>query len=265
MKAHFEDMRETHPHWSLGAWARKLGLKATASLSMVLNGQRLPGPKMTRSLVRYFGFSDQKRERYFLNLIHLHKAKKDPAMKLMLLQQLERENPGGKFTVLSAEQFAAIAQWHHYAVREMTQLSDFSSNPEWIQKKLLFPVTLSEIRRAIQRLIDLKVLKTDSRGRLKTEGGTLDTSSDIASEAIRRFHEQMIENSKACIRAVGVEERELGGVTFSIRKEAVPVAKEKIRKFVQEMLDLLESPKNAEAVYQLNVQFFPLTKPKKEK
>ena len=43
LKSYAEARRSGNRKWSYGMWARHLGLSGTASLTMVLNGQRLPG------------------------------------------------------------------------------------------------------------------------------------------------------------------------------------------------------------------------------
>lgn len=260
LKAHFDDVKAGRPTWSLGAWARRLNLNATASLSMVLSGKRLPGPKMTESFVQYFKFSDPKKKKYFLDLIRLEKIKKDPEVWTLLVDRLEREHPVGKFRTLEAAQFETISKWYHYAIREMTHMRGFQEDPLWIQKRLQFHVPEREIEKAIQRLLELNMLYRDEKGRLKASNESIDTTADVFSEGLRRFHEDMIGNAKESVRKIDVLDREIKGTTFTIRQSAIPAAKEKIRTFIKNMIETLEAEQEGESTYQLNVQFFPLTK-----
>lgn len=63
LRTHFEDKKKINKHWSYGRWSKKLGLKATASLTMIINGQRDPGPKVVEAFCRYFGFNSAPRPR----------------------------------------------------------------------------------------------------------------------------------------------------------------------------------------------------------
>lgn len=55
--AHAEHKRATHPRWTFGMWARQLGLRHTATITRVLNGDREPGDDVIRALAAYFAFS----------------------------------------------------------------------------------------------------------------------------------------------------------------------------------------------------------------
>lgn len=64
LSAYAEYKRGTAKTWTLGAWARKLGIKHKATLSRVLAGQREAGPELLQRFQDYFPFNAQERE-YF--------------------------------------------------------------------------------------------------------------------------------------------------------------------------------------------------------
>ncbi len=112
---------------------------------------------------------------------------------------------------------------------------------------------------AIQTLLELQLLKRAEDGTLEVSYGRLDKQNDVASEGIKRFNEQLISHAKDAVRLIPVEEREITASTFTIKVSNVPRAKEMIRKFKQKFCRLLEE-EGGEQTYQINVQFFPLTK-----
>ena len=63
-----------------------------------------------------------------------------------------------------------------------------------------------------------------------------------------------------------VADRELNGYSLATSKANLPKAKALIREFASRFIELIEtSGDEAEEIYQLNVQFFKLSKLKKEK
>jgi hypothetical protein len=64
LTAYAEHKRSASKTWTLGAWARKLGIKHKATLSRVLAGQREAGPELLQRFQEYFPFSPHERE-YF--------------------------------------------------------------------------------------------------------------------------------------------------------------------------------------------------------
>lgn len=73
--AYSEYARANYRAWSYTKWAKRLGLKGTASLTLVLSGKRLPGPSITEKLIQYFKFEGRER-RYFLDLIQMERLTK---------------------------------------------------------------------------------------------------------------------------------------------------------------------------------------------
>lgn len=262
LHSYAHDAKRKNPRWSYGQWAMQLELKGTASLTMVINGQRRPGPLMTQRLSDFFRLKGKERE-YFQDLIRLEKVKDDPRLSVLLMEQMSKIHPNQEFRVLDHKTFSAISHWHYYAIREMTRLLDFQENPNWIAKHLYFKITPREVKVAIETLLELGLLKRGSGGELEVSYGRLDTQNDVADEGIKRFHEQMISHGKEAVRFIPVEEREITASTFTMKVSNVQKAKEMIRKFKQKFCRILEE-ENGEQTYQINIQFFPLTKRRRE-
>lgn len=85
-------MKEKNPRWSFGAWARRLELKTTSSLTKILQGDRNPGAEITDKFVKYFRFSEQETE-YFRDLIRLEKIKHDGRLVSLLVEKMKKEYP----------------------------------------------------------------------------------------------------------------------------------------------------------------------------
>ena len=64
--------------------------------------------------------------------------------------------------------FKYISQWYHVAIREMALLPDFSTEPEWIQKRLHAPVPLQQIREALRFLLESGYLIQKKNGMVRS-------------------------------------------------------------------------------------------------
>jgi uncharacterized protein (TIGR02147 family) len=249
LSAHAEEQKLTRPRWSYGVWARALGLAGTASLTMVVNGQRLPGPKLAERLVRYFRF-DRRAARHFRGLIALEKARKDPEAFVAMAARLAAARPG-KVAYLDDADFAAIASWHCYAVRELRRLKDFSEDAAWQARRLGGRVTARECRDAAKTLSAAGVL-----GAASVQAG----STGMKSLAVRRYHASALEIARQALEGEPVERRTFAASTLSVRAGAVDAVRELIDRFQDELARVVEAPAGeGEEVYQLTVQFVPLT------
>lgn len=257
LKSHFESKRSQNSNWSYGVWAKRLDLKATSSLTKIINGEREPGEEISTKLVQYFNF-DSVDESYFNDLVRLSKIKNDPRLKMMLMERMGREHPDARLHIMTDKSFAIICNWFCLTIREMVKLSDFNEDPLWIKNRLMFDVSVDEIRQAIKDLLHQGLLKRDSEGKLVTSDGLLHTTNDIASEGIKRYHEQMLEHAKASLRKVNVNQREFTAETLTINTSSIPEAKEMIREFKAKFARLFEEYEGDET-YQFQIQLFPLT------
>lgn len=85
---HYVELKKQQtPTFSLGSWAKHMGLKDTSSIGKVINGQREAGPQIADKLINYFSFSPSE-EKYFRNLIKLSKLKNNPELSTALLEKM---------------------------------------------------------------------------------------------------------------------------------------------------------------------------------
>lgn len=258
LAAYSQEMKQRKPHWSYGAWARSLGLKSTSSITKIIQGKREPGPRITDRLVDYFAFND-KQARYFRNLVQLRKVHQDPRVSAMLIERMEKEHPDPSLRILDNQQFLAISNWYYLAVRELCRSRFFQNDPDWISKQFLFKTASRDVKRALQVLQQLGLLKKDKANRLCLAEGRVDTANDVASEGIKQYHEQVLEHAKTAVRTVPVDEREITSTTLMMSSENLTMAKELIREFKEKFERLLEED-DGDRLYQLQIQLFPMTK-----
>lgn len=246
-------------HWSLGVFARELGLSSKSSISMLLNGQRHPSLESTQKLAQYFKFNAKESE-FFKVLINLKKFDKNPELRVLMMERLKSLHPHKEFKLLDDESFSAVAGWYYYAIREMVTLEGFQEDEQWIHQQLTYKVSIKKIKSCINKLLKLDLLVRDETGRLQQAVGSVTTSDNISSEAIKRFHIESIAQSQAAVRKFSVKDRFLSAVTLSIKKENLDQAKQLIREF-EDRLILLCQEEQGDMTIQLNTQLFPLTKP----
>jgi uncharacterized protein (TIGR02147 family) len=259
--AHVQDCKRANPKWTYGMWAKRLGLQGASSITKVIQGTREPGPAILERLISYFEFPASEGA-YFRDLVALHKVKRDPWLSALMLEKLARQVPEGTRKKLDVETFSLVANWYVAAIREMVRLDDFFEDPEWISKRLRFKVTPSDALRSIKLLVDAGLLKRDEGGRLELSTAWYETTHDVPAEANRRYHDAMLEHAREALKTVDVAEREYTAGIFSISTRNLPKAKVMIREAVAKISSTLEE-QAGDAVYSLQVQFFPVTTPVK--
>lgn len=255
LQYHLESKKKQTPSWSLGQWAKHLGLANTASLSNIIKGRRSPSDSVQKSITNYFNFNKEESE-YFSTLVKLYRYKDDPELSVHFMEKLGNLHPDKKFSLLDESSFRSISYWYYYVVREMVKMKNFVEDPQWIAKHLYFKVTPAQISMAIEELLKLKLLKRDKQEILIYSDKNILPPQDIASEALKRFHEGTLENAKKAIREIDVNQREFFSLVFSFKNEDMVEAKKDIRKFFNDFNSKFDKAE-ADNVYQLNIQFYP--------
>jgi uncharacterized protein (TIGR02147 family) len=69
----------------------------------------------------------------------------------------------------------------------------------------------------------------------------------------------MIERAGASVTQVPPDERDVSALTVCIREETLADVKSRVRRFREELLERCDSETEPERVYQLCIQFFPLS------
>lgn len=256
--AYVQDAKKRKKNWSYGAWAHSMGLKATSSVTKIIHGERDPGPEITEKMVEYFGFTD-KQAQYFRDLVRLQKIKNDPRLSVLLMEKMGKDHPDSRLRIMDDKSFLVISNWYYLALRELCRRKGFIENPEWISEQFLFKVTSREISQAIKTLLQIGLLQRDDKRTLQLAEGRVETTNDIASEGIKRYHEQLLDHAKEAIRRVSVEEREITSTSLLMSSKNMGKAKELIRDFKKKFEKLMEE-ETGDRVYQIQIQLFPLTK-----
>lgn len=263
LKSFVQRAQENKREFSLRLWARKLGFQGPSGLSMILNGSRHPGGELLDRFIDYFHFTQQE-TKYFKSLVRLAKADGNAEKRAALFKELQKFHPKKEFRLLDADVFDAMANWYTFALRELVATKDFKEDYQWISKRLNKKVSSIEIKKALKKMLDLCLLKRSEKEiKLLQADEEVTTTTDIASEALKQFHHQMMTRAQESLREVPVELREITGVTLNMNPSKMEQAKKLIREFRISFAKLM-GESSAEEVYQLNIQFFPLTNLKKE-
>lgn len=254
------DAKQKQRGWSCRGWAKRLGFSDPSTLTKILNGQREPGPEVTRRLTTYFEFSPKEKE-YFEAMVKLGRTKTRESATAMseVLAKLVDRAPSA--TLLEEKAFLLVADWFCFAIRELMRRSDFKDDPAWISRRLRGKVSPAEIRRAVQVLVDLGLARRLDDGRVVHSEEAVDVGRDVPSQAIRHYHAQMLDHAKAALEEIPADGREFAANAFVMEPKRLAEAKRRIREFKHRFREEFESgePGAAAQVFHLEMGFFPVT------
>ncbi|OIQ17564.1 MAG: hypothetical protein BM556_12230 [Bacteriovorax sp. MedPE-SWde] len=237
----YEKRRDINSSYSYRAFAKKLGI-SSGSLSSIIKGERKISKKMASRLAVNLGLEDAELTSFFESF-------SDRCSPNQQVSNLD-------YVVMEMSKYQVISEGHHFAILSLLNTDDFRFEYQWIASRLGISVLKAES--AIKRMLTLGMLKLVD-GVLTRAESNYSTSDDILNLSLQKAHQKNLELASKAIVEVPVELRDISAMTMAIDVAQIDEAKKRIRKFQDELAELLESGEKKE-VYKLNVQLFPLTK-----
>jgi uncharacterized protein (TIGR02147 family) len=239
LQSEFEKRVKVNPRYSLRAFARLLQLDPS-TVSQLLSGKRRASNNMLERLFAKLEVSPEIRQ------------------KLLIKQQTGINN----YDQISADVFAVISDWYHYAILELTFVKNFQSDARWISQQLNIPADIATA--AIQRMIRIGLLKQDENGKLtKEQKYIVNYKEGDTSAAHKSFQKEVIKKALESIDSTPQPEKDITSITFAIDESKIPIAKERIKNFRRALSEELETGKQTR-VYNLAIQLYPISEKMKD-
>jgi uncharacterized protein (TIGR02147 family) len=235
----------------------KAGFKSPNSLKNVING----GRHLSIAGAERFAeaFKMDKRERtYFIAMVKFNTAQSAGEKERCLLELLKLRQSSSPAS-LNDVQMEILSRWWHVAIREITALPDFKNSSLWISRVLMPPISHNKAAESLELLKRLGFIRKTKDG-WEPVDKTMQSDPEVYHVYAAQFHREMIRLGMEAISRFSHELREISGTTLRISALDVPRVKTLLQNFRRQLLDFAASSKDADQVYQLNFQFFPLVK-----
>tara|TARA_B110001454_G_scaffold28073_1_gene27441 strand:+ start:33019 stop:33852 length:834 start_codon:yes stop_codon:yes gene_type:complete len=253
---------QKNSRYSSRAFARDIGV-SPAFVSMLLAGKKKLSLDRAKKIVIALDMSERQSSQ-FLRAVALSSLPSDSHssedLENLLFNRRERKD----IYAMEVDQFKFFSNWYNVAILDLTTCSNFQSDINWIANRLqISPIVVQD---ATDRLLRLGLLKKE-KGILKKTNKHIAIPTSAPASTIRNFHQQMIEKAKDHLNSQEASDfirRDISSITFSIDARKVEEAKKLINDFKNQMADFLTEGQ-CNDVYQMNIQFFPLTKSEAKK
>ena len=251
----YSESLKKNPRYSMRAFAARLGV-ASSTLSEVLSGKKKVSREMAAKISRSLELSAKQAE--YLCLLAEKEASKSENHKRSVYEKIKGLSRGHSFLDVSVESFKMLSDWYHFAVLELLELPDLNFQVSKLANRL--GITSVEFRDAIHRLERLGYVDNSGERPVKKDKVSLQVSSKVRNEALRKYHDTMLERSKAYLASQDPLKRFVGSETLVFDEAALEEANEIFEDCFQKIIALSERAKKPKHVFYLGIQFFSLTK-----
>lgn len=207
---------------------------------------------------------NEKEAMYFETLVYFCKAKTEKERKVYFEKLFSIGRV--KSRMIEERQYRFFRSWHHTAVWSLLNYYPFRGDYRELAGMLAPPVSVKDAKRSIVLLMELGLIRRDPDGVYRVNDRNLTTGKEWHAIAIGNYQREMIVKAQEALERFAKGERNISTVTMNVPEAALPEIEEVIAKFRESLIQFSNTFKDAESdrAYQLNVQFFPLTKKRSE-
>jgi uncharacterized protein (TIGR02147 family) len=249
--------KRTNPAMSHRFIAKAMNARSSSFFKDVLSARIRVSPARARAFSRLFKL-DAREAEYFDNLV-LYTQAETHEEKKQWLKKLVKDLPPGSRTLLKSFQMEYFKKWYYAAVRELFALEDFAGDPERLARTLRPPIKASEARDAISLLIRLKLIRKTSQGGYRKVDNVVSSGYEADPALMRGVIADNLELGRHALDAYPPKTRPFSYLTLSVSESSFERIRDKIRAFRKEMLEIAVEEGQADRLYQMNLQFFPLS------
>ncbi len=258
--------KEQDPNFSYRSFSSKVGVKAPNFLQWLIEGKRNLAIKTVPAVIKALGL-DEKGAEYFRILVEFGQAKTIKS-KSKLFLQLVKIRKTSKLHIVSHKQYEYYSHWYSQAIRELVSYYSFNKNDKSAYRKLgaqLAPsITESEAKKAVQKMLDLGLLTEEKNGRIVQAKKIISTGNEVSSLLVRKYHQSVIELASESLDRFSPNDRDVSAISMSISRECFDLIKKEVQLFRKHILDVVKADKKPSDVYQMNFQFFPMARVRKD-
>ncbi|HVJ65733.1 MAG TPA: DUF4423 domain-containing protein [Bdellovibrionota bacterium] len=247
IEGEFRRRQEANPAYSLRSFAKFLGLDSSTLASILRRKRGLP-LKSAERVAQKLGMSPAQKQEFVRSVYHARAslAGTDAIPQLAPASLLKEEL-----------HYRIIAEWEHYAVYSLLESRGSRTEVAWIADRM--GITPARAENVLNRLLEAGLVTRTAKGRHTCQMARLETSDDVLSQSLQRAHTEALELALKKLTAVDVKSREYSSETIAFDLKKLPQAKALMREFSERFASLMKSSAGS-TVYQLNLQFFPLSK-----
>lgn len=258
LKEYYQTRKAADPHFSFRYLSLRAGINSSAFYKYVIDGKR----NLTKSTIlktcAALKLGDQDAE-YFENLVFFNQAKSIREKNLYFdkLTQLRGDYDQRR---IQEDQYAFYGDWRHSAVRELVGCLRHAKDFKTLADRLTPPATPTQVEESIALLARLGLIKKNARGGWKQTDAVLTTGGQVEAPIIIALQKQMLHLALEAFDRSQPSERLMSSTTFGISAATFDLFRKKIRECKAELLELARHDPKPERVYQLNLNFFPLSR-----
>jgi uncharacterized protein (TIGR02147 family) len=257
---YYAKRKAREPKFSHRYFAMKAGYNSSGYFSNLVKGTNNLSDKYIDKFIVGLELNE-KEAQWFRHMVDYTHAASAQA-KQDIFDQMVKLLPK-KMRRLKSRQREFYSKWYYVAVHQLLAVMDFSDDYPSLARRVSPPLRVPEAKNAIRLLEELGLILKDQNSFYRPSEQAMIGGKEVGTQVIHEFQNHMMDLAKDSQCRVEPEERQIQTTTVTVNAKSKARIQAKIKQMQQEIFDIIQSESNEDQVYQLNLQFFPLSaKPK---
>jgi len=255
--AFYKSMKAHTPYFSYRYFSKQAGFSSPNFFKLVMDGKRNLSNEGVEKFIKALGLKADE-ARHFRMLVSREQAA-TPEEKDYYTRRLFKTRVFRNLRPLSEAQYAYYSEWYLVPLRELVLRSDFNPDPGWIAGQFTPPLNEAQVKAGLATLEKLNLISASADGTYKQTETILSTGDEVAGDAIKNYHREMIRKGAEAIDRFESAKRDISSLTLGLSAANADRLKELIKDFRKDLLAIAHEEQAVEEIVQVNFQLFPLT------
>ncbi len=248
--------------YSYATFSAAADIKSPNYLKLIIDGQRNLSDGMIKKFARALQLSKVELEE-FAALVHYGQAKepleRNRCLKVLADIRVRHQMRSGD---IKEDVMNKVPSWVTWVLYSLADQENVSFDVNSLREVLRGRVSLDEIQKALELLIEKGELCRDEEGNITKGRKLMEGSADIPPALVRKLQAELIYLGMESLFQDEPAEREFGAFTMALTKEEFDQVKFEVRQLRKRLytdFSVKREESKGDRVYQLNFQLFPVT------
>jgi len=252
----YNEQKARTPGFSYRNFARKAGFNSSGLFKDVISGRINIEKSVIRKFARGTGLTPREAE-YFRALVLFNQSRSNEQKNRHFKKLVGFWS--GPSARLRFRHHRYFSRWYYAAIREMLSVIRVKENFRELARSLRPQIRSVEVKRAVNLLLKLGIIRRDAAGYLEASDQVLSTGPDFKSLHLANFQRTMMDLAKESIDRIPAKQRNVATLTFSATQKAIEDIQTEINASRKRIIGIIRECKDMDRIYQMNVQLFPMS------
>jgi len=262
LKDYYAEEKAHNKNFSYELFSRKAGIASRGFLYNAVHGKRVLAKQHIIGIASALNLNKEETE-YFENLVEFNQAKRFRERKYFF-KKLSAVRPQDILAwqpqLVRNDQFEFYSRWYHSVVRSLIGLFGFDGDYAKLAKNVYPQIKASEAKKSVKLLLRLGLIIKNENGSYEIADKSIATPAEVSGLAALNFHQDAGALALETLNDIHKDRRNFSALTLGISHDTYKEICDDILALRRKIQQKAEADNSADAVCQLNFQFFPVSR-----